>query len=244
MERKTFAIRTSNSWAKEVALHPYDTQWPALFLAERERLLARFPAQLRDVQHIGSTAISGMTAKPVIDTLGGVTSMAVADDLMAPLLRSGYTTSAAFNATLTDRRWLMRWSNGRRTHHLHLVVQGSAEWQRRLRFRNALRTDTHLAQRYASLKNDLMLQHRTDREAYTDGKRTSFSPWWDATDIAAHRIARPVPHHVAFLHTSPVHIATFDHLAQSAAAVRLGSAQSFQMGQYSIGALVALGRGA
>jgi len=89
--------------------------------------------------------------------------MAVADDLIAPLLRSGY-------ATLTDRRWLMRYSNGRRTHHLHLVVLDGLEWQRRLRFRDALRADARLAQRYALLKNDLVLQHHTDREAYTDAK--------------------------------------------------------------------------
>ncbi len=155
---------------EDVALHPYDTQWPHLFLAERTRLLALFPAQLLDVQHFGSTAIPGMPAKPIIDLLGGVASMAVADALMEPLLLSLYTTSAEFNATLTDRRWLMRWADGRRTHHLHLVVMGSAQWLRRLRFRDALRVDASLAERYAYLKSDLAAQHRTDREAYTQAK--------------------------------------------------------------------------
>ncbi|MES2950375.1 MAG: GrpB family protein [Pseudomonadota bacterium] len=155
---------------EDVSLQAYDTQWPALFLAERARLIALFPAQLLDVQHFGSTAIPGMPAKPIIDLLGGVESMAVADALVPPLLRSGYTTSAEFNATLTDRRWLMRWADGRRTHHLHLVVMGSAEWQRRLHFRDALRADANLAERYAQLKSGLAAQHRTDREAYTQAK--------------------------------------------------------------------------
>ena len=155
---------------EDVALHPYDPQGPARFQAERDRLLALFPTQLLDVQHFGSTAIPGMPAKPIIDLLGGVASMAVADALMVPLLQSHYTTSAEFNTTLTDRRWLMRWADGRRTHHLHLVVMGNAEWLRRLRFRDALRVDPSLAERYAQLKSELVAKHRADREAYTQAK--------------------------------------------------------------------------
>lgn len=119
---------------EEVALVPYDPQWPSLFGTERERLMRLFPSQLLDVQHFGSTAIPGMPAKPIIDILAGVESMAVAESLVEPLLRSSYTTSAEFNATLADRRWFMRWADGRRTHHLHLVVLGRIEWRRRLRF--------------------------------------------------------------------------------------------------------------
>ena len=96
--------------------------------------------------------------------------MPVADSLVEPLLNSGYTTSAEFNATLVDRRWFMRWANGRRTHHLHIVVHGGAEWRRRLRFRDKLRTDTELAHRYALLKEKLAAQHSVDREAYTCAK--------------------------------------------------------------------------
>ncbi len=155
---------------EDVALHPYDTQWPGLFLAERDRLLGQFPTQLLDVQHFGSTAIPGMPSKPIIDLLAGVASLAVADALIAPLLGSAYTTSAEFNATLTDRRWLMRWADGRRTHHLHLVVMGGAQWLRFLRFRDALCADPGLAERYAHLKSDLTAQHRSDREAYTQAK--------------------------------------------------------------------------
>lgn len=155
---------------EDVALYPYDAHWPDLFLAEHESLLSLFPTQLLDVQHFGSTAIPGMSAKPIIDLLGGVASMGVADAMMAPLLQSHYTTSAEFNATLTDRRWLMRWADGRRTHHLHLVVLGSTAWERRLRFRDAVRADPSLAERYARLKRDLVAQHRTDLEAYTQAK--------------------------------------------------------------------------
>ena len=155
---------------EEVALVPYDPQWPTLFETERNRLVRLFPNQFLDIQHFGSTAIPGMPAKPIIDLLAGVESMAVADSLVGPLLNSSYTTSAEFNATLVDRRWFMRWANGRRTHHLHIVVHGGAEWRRRLRFRDKLRTDTELAHRYALLKEKLAAQHSVDREAYTCAK--------------------------------------------------------------------------
>ncbi len=155
---------------EDVALHPYDPQWPTRFLVERDRLLGLFPSQLLDVQHFGSTAVPGMPAKPIIDLLGGLASMAVADALIPTLLGAGYTTSAEFNATLSNRRWLMRWADGRRTHHLHLVVLNSQQWQHRLRFRDVLRADPDLAERYAHLKRDLVAQHRSDREAYTQAK--------------------------------------------------------------------------
>lgn len=155
---------------EEVALVPYDPQWPSHFVAERERLLSLFPSQLLDVQHFGSTAIPGMPAKPIIDILAGVESMGVAESLVEPLVRSSYTTSAEFNATLTDRRWLMRWAGGRRTHHLHIVVLGGTEWRRRLCFRDVLRSDSELAHRYALLKQELAVQHGADREAYTHAK--------------------------------------------------------------------------
>lgn len=69
---------------EEVALVPHDPLWPALFQAERERLMSLFPPQLLDVQHFGSTAIPGMPAKPIIDILAGVASLAVAGSCAGP----------------------------------------------------------------------------------------------------------------------------------------------------------------
>lgn len=155
---------------EEVNLQAYDTAWPAKFVAERDRLLALFPVELIDIEHIGSTAVPGLLAKPVIDILAGVGAMAVARALTAPLLDAGYSTSAEFNARLTDRQWFMRWADGHRTHHLHVVVHGSKVWAERLHFRDELRANPVLAARYAALKARLMLQHANDREAYTSGK--------------------------------------------------------------------------
>lgn len=155
---------------EEVALRAYDPRWPGLFEAERERLLSLFPDDLIAIEHIGSTAVPELVAKPVIDILAGVASMAAARALVGPLCAEGYTASAEFNATLADRQWLMRWAGGHRTHHLHLVVHGGPVWAQRLRFRDALRADAALAARYAALKAELAARHPGDREAYTEGK--------------------------------------------------------------------------
>lgn len=155
---------------EEVALRAYDAHWPAMFEAERERLLSLFPHDFIAIEHMGSTAVPGLAAKPVIDILAGVASMETARALVAPLCEQGYTTSAEFNATLMDRQWLMRWANGHRTHHLHLVVHGGPVWTQRLCFRDALRADPALAWNYAALKTELAAKHPTDREAYTEAK--------------------------------------------------------------------------
>lgn len=155
---------------EKVALVPYDPRWTSLFVDERDRLLSLFPKQWLGIEHIGSTAIPGMPAKPIIDIMAGVESMAVADALGPALLESHYTTSAEYNASLADRRWFMRYANGHRTHHLHVMLHGGRDWHRRLRFRDALRADTQLAQRYAELKHELTLMYTSDREAYTRAK--------------------------------------------------------------------------
>nr|WP_163502673.1 GrpB family protein [Halomonas socia] len=166
-----------------VQLVEYDSTWPSRYAAERDRLLERFANELIDVQHIGSTAIPGMPAKPIIDVMAGVTSMAVADTLFEPLLAYGYVTSREFNASLTDRRWFMRHAHGHRIHHLHVVVHDGELWHKRLAFRDALRADTALAARYAALKRELAASHSQDREAYTQAKgdfvHSVVEPSWD-----------------------------------------------------------------
>lgn len=155
---------------EDVVLHEYEPLWPMAFRAECERLASLLPGAFIELQHIGSTAVNGMPAKPIIDILAGVDSMAQAESLVEPICRSGYTTSAEFNATLSDRKWFMRWADGHRTHHLHVVVHGGTFWHEHLRFRDALRSKPELAASYASLKAKLSVKYATDREAYTEAK--------------------------------------------------------------------------
>lgn len=157
--------------SERVALVRHDARWAALFEAERQRLLAAFPDTFCDIQHIGSTAVAGMPAKPIIDLLAGVAASTDLDLLPQRLQAAGYC-SAPGGEQLFERRWLLRHHYGRRTHHLHLVVHEGEEWQRKLRFRELLRRDTNLAVQYAQLKGGLAYRFATDRDAYTAGKST------------------------------------------------------------------------
>lgn len=148
-----------------IELVEYDPAWPARFHAERERLLPLLPGA--NIHHIGSTAVPGMPAKPVIDLI------ALLDDLDAPIAAliddGGYQYPKAFNAELIHRRWLCRPSAAHRTHNLHLV-DDQAELDRHLRFRDRLRASTTLANEYARLKRELAGRFGNDREAYSDAK--------------------------------------------------------------------------
>lgn len=157
--------------SEEVHISAHDPRWAAQFAAERQRLMDVLPGRFAAIEHVGSTAVPGLAAKPVIDILAGVGSLSEADALLGPLCANGYETSAEYNATLPDRRWLMRHALGRRTHRLHIVVFGGELWAQWLSFRDVLRADASIAARYERLKHDLASHHRHDREAYTSAKR-------------------------------------------------------------------------
>lgn len=144
----------------------YDAAWPARFEGERRRLAPLLPGA--EIRHIGSTAVPGMPAKPVIDLMALVIDL---DRSIAPLVEGGggYQYPESFNAELRGRRWLCRPSAAHRTHHLHLV-DDREELERHLRFRDRLRADAALADEYARLKHHLARSSGDDREAYSEGK--------------------------------------------------------------------------
>jgi GrpB-like predicted nucleotidyltransferase (UPF0157 family) len=143
----------------------YDPAWPAAYQAERERLAPLLAGS--EIHHIGSTAVPGLAAKPVIDM------MALVCDLDTPIARltetAAYQFPAAFNATLTHRRFLCYPSASWRTHHLHLV-DDPVELERHLLFLRILRANDELAHEYVALKRTLAARYRNDREAYTNAK--------------------------------------------------------------------------
>ncbi len=155
---------------ERVAIQDYHPEWPNMFESEASRLFKLAAGRLNPIEHFGSTAVIGLSAKPIIDILAGVSSLAEADELLPLLCSSGYSTSTEFNATLKDSRWLMRQENGHRTHHLHLMVVGSENWQEKIRFRDILREDPLVRQSYIDLKRKLAAEFGANREAYTTAK--------------------------------------------------------------------------
>jgi GrpB-like predicted nucleotidyltransferase (UPF0157 family) len=153
-----------------VELADYDPAWPGMFEAERERLMDALPGLFIDIAHIGSTAVPGMRAKPLIDMLAGTATMDDAIAINGLLDRIGYTTSPELNKSLKTRQWFMRQSGGVRTHHLHVVVHDGPDWHARINFCRRLQDDPHVRERYVELKEELARRHAHEREAYTEGK--------------------------------------------------------------------------
>ena len=156
----------------EIEIVAYDPHWPALYEAERAVLLpALGQLGVIDIAHIGSTAVPGLAAKPVIDIAATVTSLNLARERGIEALEAlGYLFWP--NTPDADELFFVKGRPPRaprRTHHLHIAEPGAA-FEDPLRFRNILRADAAIAQRYAALKRELAGRYRHDREAYTKAK--------------------------------------------------------------------------
>lgn len=129
------------------------------------------PASIVGLEHFGSTAIPGISAKPIIDILIAVHSLVDARrTYVGPLGGLGYVYWA--ENPRNDRMFFVKGMppfGAKRTHHVHVIEPQGEMWQR-LAFRDYLRVHSDEAQRYESLKRRLASEHSTDREAYTDAK--------------------------------------------------------------------------
>ncbi len=122
------------------------------------------------VEHVGSTAVAGLAAKPVVDVQAAVADLDCAGAVAHVLAPLGWHAVPAELDARPWRRFLVQVVDDRRAAHLHLLVAGSARWREQLAFRDALRADPALAQEYGELKRTLATRHAEDREAYTEGK--------------------------------------------------------------------------
>ena len=141
----------------------YDPAWKEAFAAEAERIRPAVGAG--SIEHIGSTAVPGLPAKPIIDLVAGVESPAAC---VEPLLALGY--ERAEWGDFGERLFLRRLAaDGTATHHLSLTTVGSTYWLDHLAFRDALRADDDLRDRYGALKREQAAAHE-DIDAYTRAK--------------------------------------------------------------------------
>lgn len=155
--------------SKTVRVVPYDGRWPELFEAESERIATAIAAAglpVVTLEHVGSTAVPGLAAKPILDLAAGHASGTVPAIYIGVLETLGYAYRG--NGGLPGREFFRL--GALRSHHMHLVQRGGVHWKRYLRFRNALRADASLRDAYAALKHALADQHPRDREAYIVGK--------------------------------------------------------------------------
>jgi GrpB-like predicted nucleotidyltransferase (UPF0157 family) len=156
---------------EQVHIVSYDPSWPTLFAQERNHVLEAVGRWVEEVEHIGSTAILGLDAKPVVDLMVGLKSMAHASSCVEPLANLGYSYWA--EGAQPHHHLFVRFVDpamSARTHNLHLVEAGGQYWHERLLFRNYLHSHLEVAKEYARLKHQLASRHRDDRESYTEAK--------------------------------------------------------------------------
>jgi GrpB-like predicted nucleotidyltransferase (UPF0157 family) len=119
-----------------------------------------------DIQHIGSTAVPGLAATPVIDILVAVPQLGPAEEYIERLAPLSYQHRRARH----DRARLFFWKVAPRTHHIHIVAADSAEHRRHLRFRDDLRAHPATAREYVALKRTLAAHYGSDRDGYARAK--------------------------------------------------------------------------
>lgn len=147
---------------------PYNPNWPVMFEEESERILAVIGDNVVEVEHVGSTSVPGLSAKPIIDILLGVESFLSLPDYERCLQPLGYHYHSL--GPETEAEWLFFWKGVPRTHHLHIVEFATWQYHRHLIFRDYLRTHPDVAERYEEVKRELAEAFKSDRPAYTRGK--------------------------------------------------------------------------
>ena len=152
-----------------IVLLPYDPAWPQAFESEAARLRGVVGNLFVDLHHIGSTAVPGLLAKPVIDILAIVAQIEALDLQRAAWEALGYESMGEFG--IPGRRYFRKDdASGRRTHQVHAFADGSREITRHLDFRDYLRARPSVAEAYALLKRRLAEECAGDMHYYGAGK--------------------------------------------------------------------------
>jgi GrpB-like predicted nucleotidyltransferase (UPF0157 family) len=149
-----------------VALFSYNIAWKRLFEEERAILQASLGDHILDIQHVGSTSIPGMVAKPILDIAIAVTDFEDAKVCIDPIEGLGYQYKGEFG--IPRRHYFVK--GDPRTHHIHMVEITSQGWENQLLFRDYLTGHPQSAQEYANLKIEMAQQFPKDRESYLGAK--------------------------------------------------------------------------
>lgn len=151
-----------------VSLVEYQPAWAVAFKNEKKQLQVVLGDYISDIEHVGSTSVPGLAAKPIIDMVAAIDDLSVYKQLIEPLTAIGYEymPERVFN----DRVFFPKGPRENRTHHLSLVVKNSDGWKKTLAFRDYLRNNIAAKDRYQALKTELAAKYPNDRASYTKAK--------------------------------------------------------------------------
>lgn len=164
------------SWENvPVEICEYNAAWPLKFEEQKRDLMKAIGNKVVAIEHIGSTAVPGLGAKPIIDIMVGLRQLSDAEDCVEPLRRIGYEYVPELEAEIPERRYFQKGPSNvpEKHYHLHMVEIHGVFWNVQILFRDYLRMHSDSAQDYFRLKKDLAARYRLNRKAYTEAK-TSF----------------------------------------------------------------------
>lgn len=155
---------------KEYAHQPltqssYDPAWAGLYQNEKERISEKLGDCVIRIEHIGSTAVPGLSGKPIIDILVVIKSAGDADQCLAALQELDYQYMGK-----PDQYYLRRSTSETIGFHVHVTTPENKFWRERIAFRNYLRTHPEVVQQYIDLKQSLIARFGYDKNAYREGK--------------------------------------------------------------------------
>jgi GrpB-like predicted nucleotidyltransferase (UPF0157 family) len=160
-------LARTQSVTHPVSVSDYDAEWPVLFRQIADPVRDALGEIVAAVEHVGSTSVPGLAAKPVIDVDVVVRSAEDVPDAIERLRELGYVYQG--DKGISGRDAFM-WPPHAPRHHLYVVVEGSKPHVDHVRFRDYLRNHPQVAREYAELKRALADQHRNDRAGYTEAK--------------------------------------------------------------------------
>jgi GrpB-like predicted nucleotidyltransferase (UPF0157 family) len=159
--------------AKQLVIASYDPNWPLVYEREHAAIARVLGDKLVAIEHVGSTAVPGLGAKPIVDILGGLPTLADAEACLQPLANLGYHFVPEAMLDLPDDRYFERWTDGyeRGTEiaHLHLTEYDAAFWRDHILFRDLLLAQPETAAAYERLKRQLAPRH-TSGASYAAAK--------------------------------------------------------------------------
>ena len=151
-----------------VILQKYHKEWAEAFGVEKESLKNLLGDTVLDIQHVGSTSVPGLAAKPIIDMLMAVKSLEEVQIMRTLLENAGYEYRE--NGSSEEQVLFVKGPEEMRTHYLHITELNSPVWQHDLAFRDYLRSHPETVAEYENLKNELMSKYADNRAEYTAGK--------------------------------------------------------------------------
>jgi GrpB-like predicted nucleotidyltransferase (UPF0157 family) len=151
-----------------VVVVPHDPQWVTRFNEEKAKLQQAFGNKIIAIEHIGSTSVPSLAAKPLIDMMAVIPQLSDYANYVGRLRQLGYEFMP--DRVFGDRVFLPKGPPNNRTYHLSLVEKDSSQWNDAIKFRDYLRTHESERVKYQELKIRLAGLYANNRRAYTDAK--------------------------------------------------------------------------